>query len=377
MSDIPSDSVPRISGSATLAGTEHYAERFEELHPSHFRLCHSLMMSSIGLGTYLGDSTDEVDARYTDCVVRAVSLGCNVIDTAINYRFQRSERAIGRALRQLLQSGFSREEMVICTKGGFIPFDGSYPAEPWKWVKDTLLVKGIVTPEEIHPSGHCMAPMYLYNQLEQSLKNLNLEKLDVYYVHNPETQMGDLNESRFYEALEMAFRALENAVSNNQLEMYGIATWDAFLENEEGGHLMQLERVMECARRAAGERHHFRMVELPVNLAMTDALSIPNQKVGDRQLTFMEAASALNICVVGSAALLQGGLAKNLPVTLQQAIPGLPDDAARALHFARSVPGIATALAGMSSAEHVIANMELANIPTMPEQEFNILFGER
>jgi aryl-alcohol dehydrogenase-like predicted oxidoreductase len=377
MADNPPASSTGLSGCATLQGTEHYAERFEELHPGHFRLCHGLFFSSIGLGTYLGESTDEVDEQYKESVITAVSLGCNVIDTAINYRFQRSERAIGRALTDLAARGFKREELVICTKGGFIPFDGNYPADPWKWVEETLLDKGIVTPDEIHPSGHCMAPMYLYNQLQQSLKNLNVDKIDVYYVHNPETQMSELNEDRFYEALEMAFRALENAVQNNLITTYGIATWNAFLEEREGGHLMQLERVVETARRAAGERHHFRMVEMPVNLAMTDALSQPNQKVGDRKMTLMEAAAALNVCVVGSASLLQGGLATNLPITLQQAITGLPNDAARALHFARSIPGMTTALVGMSSAEHVRANLDLAHTSPMPEQEFNILFGER
>jgi len=366
-----------LPGSATIQGTEHYAERFAELHPMHFKLCQGLIFSSIGIGTYLGSATDDVDKNYVSAITRAAASGCNVIDTAINYRFQRSERAIGQALQQLINNGFSREELILCSKGGFIPFDGEYPADPYKWIDENLFQKFIISPEDVHPSGHCMTPMYLLHQLDQSLRNLGVEKLDVYYVHNPETQMSELNEVRYYDALEMAFRALEGAVYDGKIAMYGIATWDGFLESREAGHLMQLERVVETARRAGSEQHHFKMVELPVNLVMTDALTIPNQKVGDSTMTFLEAARALNICVVASASLLQGGLVRNLPVTLQQAIPDQPDDAARALQFTRSVPGVATALVGMQSVDHVTRNMELAALSPMTEDDFNILFGER
>src|SRR5439155_23840451 len=56
-------------------------------------------VSSLGNGTYLGRDDDWTDAAYTVAVRRALQLGINVVDTAINYRNQRSERAVGRALR--------------------------------------------------------------------------------------------------------------------------------------------------------------------------------------------------------------------------------------------------------------------------------------
>lgn len=368
--------LPRIAGGATLAGTEHYAERFSELDPGHFRFCHDLVFSSLGIGTYLGDATDAMDASYLDSLVLALVSGCNVIDTAINYRFQRSERAVGRTLQTAIKHGFSREEIIVCTKGGYIPFELELPHDPYEWIEEHLLQKRVVTPDEIHPAGHCITPMFLWNQLDQSLKNLQLEKVDVYYIHNPETQMSELNEPRFYEAVEMAFRAMERAVHDGRVGLYGIATWDGFFD-EGSGRLMQLERLVQLARRAGGEQHHFRMIQLPVNLEMTDAMTVPNQKVGDRQMTLLEAARTMNIGVVASASLLQQNLARNLPVTLQQAIPGLPNDAARALQFARSVPGVVTALVGMASPVHVTDNMELAGIAPMSESEFNMLFGDR
>jgi aryl-alcohol dehydrogenase-like predicted oxidoreductase len=75
-------------------------------------------MSSIGIGTYLGDTTDEDDASYTSAIQHAVGSGINVIDTALNYRAQRSERSVGTAIRRAIESGvIQRDEIVVCSKG--------------------------------------------------------------------------------------------------------------------------------------------------------------------------------------------------------------------------------------------------------------------
>src|SRR5258705_10518078 len=104
-----------ISGSATLDGTVHYRDRFKDRGAeNHFRERQRLWLSSIGTGKYLGNADDETDARYTAAISRAVELGANVIDTAANYRFQRSERSIGKALGQLTEAkGFSRDELDV------------------------------------------------------------------------------------------------------------------------------------------------------------------------------------------------------------------------------------------------------------------------
>ena len=96
----------KLQGSATAEGTERYRKRFEGKIPSgHFRQSQGLWLSSIGIGTYLGNHDAETDKLYHDAIVRAVESGCNVIDTAINYRCQRSERSIGTALKELSVSG--------------------------------------------------------------------------------------------------------------------------------------------------------------------------------------------------------------------------------------------------------------------------------
>src|SRR5207244_11446778 len=95
----------------SAGGTAAYREAQRELPAAHFRPLDGLTVSSIGLGTYLGDEDDTVDRGYGQAIVDAVNLGCNLFDTAINYRAQRSERVIGQALLLLERElGMGREQ---------------------------------------------------------------------------------------------------------------------------------------------------------------------------------------------------------------------------------------------------------------------------
>src|ERR1051325_7344382 len=252
---------------ASPEGTAHYRERFKDAALHHFRQAQNLWLSSIGIGTYLGNPDEEIDRRYTDSIVRAVELGANVIDTAANYRFQRSELSVGRALSELAKRGFAREEVVICTKGGYLPFDGAPPRDVRQYVEDTFIKTGIATWGEIAGGMHCMAPRYLENQIEQSLANMNLSCLDVYYVHNSESQLAAVSHQEFERRLRAAFEFLEKSVANGKIQFYGVATWNGFRAEPDAREYHSLEAMVDLARDIAGDAHHFRFVQLPVNLA--------------------------------------------------------------------------------------------------------------
>src|SRR5208337_1228864 len=109
-----------------------------------------LWISSIGIGTYLGEPTAAYDSRYREAVRRAVLMGVNVIDSAINYRHQRSERAIAQGLAALLSSGeVQRDEIVLATKGGFLTFDSEEPQDLSAYFQEKLLDPGIIRMEEV------------------------------------------------------------------------------------------------------------------------------------------------------------------------------------------------------------------------------------
>src|SRR5437588_13043972 len=119
-------SAPLLEGRPTPSATAAFA-RDAGLPEGNFREALGVTVSSVGIGTYLGRDDDRTDAAYEEAVRRALQLGINVVDSAINYRNQRSERAVGRALRE---GSVPRERVLVCTKGGFLPFDGARPRDP-------------------------------------------------------------------------------------------------------------------------------------------------------------------------------------------------------------------------------------------------------
>ena len=364
-----------IPGAATLAGTERYRERFgDRIHRDHFRQSQGLCMSSIGIGTYLGDYDDQTDHQYCQAISRAVQCGCNVIDSAINYRLQRSERAVGAALQDLSVKGFQRDEIIVATKGGFIPYDSAPPPDVRLYFEETFFQPGIANAAEIVSNCHCMTPAYLLNQLNRSLKSLAVECLDIYYVHNPETQLDKISRDEFNNRLLKAFEAMEGAVSAGKIRMYGTATWNGYRNDPRAKDYLSLAEIIGLATKAGGKDHHFKVIQLPFNLGMNEALSLSNQTVGDKTLTILEAAQAFDITVMCSASILQGQLAANLPSMIGAALTGLETDSQRSIQFVRSTPGVTTALVGMKQLKHVEETMRTARVAPAPWEQYSKLF---
>jgi aryl-alcohol dehydrogenase-like predicted oxidoreductase len=353
---------------ATPEGTRRYAERLKNrVAPQHFRDAQGLMTSSIGVGTYLGEPDAATDDAYRAAIVRSVELGVNVIDTAINYRFQRSERSIGQALRDLVSSGkASRDELIIATKAGFLTFDGAVPEDPRHYIQDTLICTGVIDPCDITAGSHCMTPRYLENQIQRSLDNLGLETIDIFYIHNPETQLSDIDRDEFIRRLRIAFEYLEGAVQGGRIRQYGLATWNAFRVPHSARDSISIEAAVLCAHSIASDNHHFRYLQLPYNLGMPEAFAVSNQVVDGQSMTTLEACRNLGISVMASASMLQSKLSTGLPPVISEQLPGMRTDAQRAIQFVRSTPGITTGLVGMSGIAHVEENLELAPVSPDP-----------
>jgi aryl-alcohol dehydrogenase-like predicted oxidoreductase len=364
-----------IVGRATQAGTDKYRRRFTgKVSPEHFSQRQDLWLSSIGIGTYLGDHDEATDELYRQAVVRAGELGCNVIDSAVNYRLQRSERSIGAALKELGNKGIGRDELFIATKGGFIPFDGVPPKDIRSYVTEVFVKPGIAGFSDIVAGCHCMAPGYLSNQLDCSLRNMDIDCIDLYYVHNPETQLTHVSRADFNQRLRQGFEALEAAVAAGKIRMYGTATWNGY-RNEIGAQdYLSLAEIVGIAGEAGGKDHHFKAIQLPFNMAMPEALTQQNQEIDSHWVTLVDAAAQLGVTVVCSATILQGQLAGNLPDIVARVFTGLSTDAQRAIQFVRSTPGIATALIGMKQVRHVEENLKVAEFPPVTQEQYAELF---
>lgn len=221
-----------------------------------------------------------------------------------------------------------------------------------------------------------MSPRYLENQLDQSLRNMNLTCADVYYVHNPESQLAAVSHQEFERRLGAAFEFLEKSVANGTIQNYGVATWNGFRAEPDARGYHSLEAMVELARAIAGDAHHFRFVQLPVNLAMPEALFFQNQELGDEYVSLVEAALSFGITVVASGSLMQGQVAHGLPEAIRDSLGSLATDAQTGIQFVRSAPGVATALVGMSHVDHVEENLQLANVEPASTEELLSVFDQ-
>ncbi len=308
-----------ISGRATLEGTERFAAR-SSAASGHFREAAGLLLSSIGLGTYLGREDAATDLGYEESVGIALSSGVNVFDSAINYRGQKSERAIGRALAKAFENGTARrDETFVATKGGYLPHDA-----------DDL--------------------------------------------HNIESQTTAVERPVFRVRLVKAVEALEEAASSGRIGSWGLATWDGLRVPPEHPEHISLADARRVAEEVAGDGHHFAAVQLPVNLAMAQAVGYRSQELGEERLPALIAAERERLAVFGSASLLQGRLAADLPEEVEAAFPDAEAGAQQALQFSRSAPGMTTALVGVSTPGHARENFRLAGVPPAERSRVLSLF---
>lgn len=360
-----------IPGRATPEGTRRFAGRAAAAE-GHFRDARGLTLSSLGLGTYLGREDAKTDEGYEASFDEAVSLGVNVFDSAINYRGQRSERAIGRALSRAVADGkAARDEIFVSTKGGYFPHDSEDGRDPRSYVREEFIESGLAPREEIAGGAHCMAPGYLSDQIDRSRRNLGLETIDLYYLHNIETQRAALTRAKFRERLASAIDVLEKAVAAGKIASWGLATWDGLRAPPEHPEHLGLEETIAAAREVAGESHHFAAVQLPVNVAMAQAIAYPSQTVGSARQPALLAARALGLAAFGSASLLQGRLAQDISEEFADAFPEGQTPAQRALQFSRSAPGMTASLVGASRREHAREDFSLSR--TAPAAESKVL----
>ena len=351
-----------IEGRATADGTRRLRKGFARTRAADFyrSIGNDVLVSSLGIGTYLGECDDSEDARYTVTIGAAIERGVNLIDTSINYRCQRSERAIGKALRNLFATGtIKRDEVVVCTKGGYIPLELSPPStrEDYRAFLDAeYFSTGVMEPSDVISGGHCLTPRYIENQIDRSRGNMGIATIDVYYLHNPEQQLDVLQRADFFKTLRDAFAELERQAVRGAICSYGCATWNGFRIHRESRNYLSLEELVSIAREAGGPDHHFRVLQLPINLAMTEAVRLPTQWVGNDNMSLLDAAGRLGLSVVGSATLMQSQLTRSLPEQVRTSFPGFKTDARRAIAFSQSLP-IASALVGMKSVAHLEENL--------------------
>ena len=355
-----------IFGYATSAETKIYSEKFLT---ENYNLFQNLHLSNVGMGTYLGEPNSQTDEMIIEAVKKSILSGVNVIDTAINYRAQKSERNIGKALSELIDENLiKREQIFVCTKNGYVTNDGDIQEDFMEYVMRELGKPGIVKEGDISSGYHCMTVPYLKDQLERSLKNLDLECIDLMYLHNAVEGHPEMSKSDFLKNLKKIFEFYEIKRKEGKIRFYGMATWECFRATSDNAMFLSLEDVVKLAQDVGGSDHGFRFIQLPFNLHFDQAMMLKNQTVNDKEKSILDSSLELGIGVFTSVPLMQGKLlewAKSKPIFADTS------PSVGLLQFIRSTPGVLSPLIGQKSSQHVDENLEIMKTKSMNKFEYD------
>ena len=362
-----------LTGHATTSGTQQFAQKHAQ-HASNYIKFDNLHLSNVGMGTYLGDADNATDEAVIRAVKDTVLAGVNVFDTAINYRSQKAERTLGRALH-ILDEGdvMTRDAVFVSTKGGYVTNDADIQMDFWEYVRQQYTGKGIIPENGISSQYHCMEISFLESQMRSSLANLGVDCIDLLYLHNlMESQHQDVSREDIMNRLSEIMAWYEAQRAEGRIKYYGLATWESFRVDSKDPNYLNLESVLEMATRAGGKNHGLRFVQLPYNMYFDQALRIPTQTVGGDAVSFLQAAKMLNVGVFTSVPFMQGKL-------LSEGV--LPDfgygkPSVRSLQFIRSTPGVLAPLVGHKNPDHVAENLDIMKLPPLTESEFDSLLAK-
>lgn len=297
----------------------------------------SSTLSNVAIGTHRGENTDETDDQYRLSITEAILHGINVIDTAINYRNSRSEKVVGEVISNLVNEGkIKRNDVFVITKGGYFNKPCGFP---------------LLSNNELK-NNHSARSCFLKWSLNESYKNLKLKTIDLFLIHNPEVSLNIMDKNDFYRNLIEDFVMLEHEVSLGRISSYGIATWAGLLSKPDHSNYIDLTRVLECAKIAAGnKKHNLTSIELPLNVIRHYSFTRKNQNLNGTPVTVMELAREQNLKVFTSNSVLYGNSSEDIECRLPVDLPLTTPE--KNLLFAKSIPGVTSAIVGMRRLENI------------------------
>lgn len=252
-------------------------------------------VSICGFGCY---RIDDGIPQHQKALEKALLSGINLIDTSSNYSDGGSEIIVGKVLNKLIsENKIERENVVVVSKGGYLQgsnlklgIERELSGKPFNDV--------VKCTQDL---WHCISPDFLENQITLSLQRLNLNKIDVYLLHNPEYFLTysiisdpERREREYYRRIKDAFIYLEKEVKRGRISYYGISS-NTFAEKVTKQNFTSLEKIAAIANEIL-EQNHFAVVQFPMNLIENGGMNNLNQLNGTK--TFLQFAGENNLGVL-------------------------------------------------------------------------------
>jgi len=271
---------------ASPAGTAKYSAGHPEI--TYNALGNTgLEISSAGFGGY---RVDAAVAAHRAALAKALEAGINLIDTSANYADGGSERLVGEVVSDLCAQGkIQRDCVVVVSKGGYLQGENYRMGQMRQQA-------GTPFPELVQYDvglDHCIHPVFLEDQLSRSLNRLRMETLDCYLLHNPEyylswAKTANLPQTQakgeYLRRIREAFLHLEREVGKGRIRGYGISS-NTSPRQQDDYEFSPLSEIWEIAQKISA-KHHFRVIQFPLNLFETGAMTEANQPGGQSVIEF-------------------------------------------------------------------------------------------
>ncbi|RIA89490.1 NADP-dependent oxidoreductase domain-containing protein [Glomus cerebriforme] len=215
------------------------------------------IVSRLGFGGYRINWNDD---RHNTALERAIKSGINVIDTSTHFEFGESEEVIGKVLNNAIKDGIvTREGVVIISKAGYVNItDTTHLNDSFAKINDK--------------SAHSISPEFLNKQISESLSRLNLEKLDIFMLNNPERILQAKNKyisiSNLYDEIERALNYLDEEVTKGRIGGYGINS-NSMAISTASDHI-SLPKIFE--KLSNPSKKNFVAIQTPFNLFERDLI---------------------------------------------------------------------------------------------------------
>jgi len=128
--------------------------------------------------------------EVNELIKEALDSGINFFDTANAYSFGQSEQLLGQSLKDL---GIKRDEIVIATK--------------------------VLARMKSSPNSLGLSRYHIFNSVDESLKRLNLDHIDILYVHGVDPRT----------SIEEVLRTLNDIVNTGKVRYIAICNWPAWM----------------------------------------------------------------------------------------------------------------------------------------------------
>lgn len=283
----------------TALGTENFSKKFNLSSDAYNLNTDNFKLSSVGFGMYKGKYSPKYRRLYQKLIKNFILNGVNVFDVARKYRKGFSEQDLGKVIRKLIKDNIiNRNEVFISSKAGLINlFDDKKKDIS---VKEFVKLRGLKS-DDIKNDIFCASQKFLEQEIDISLKNLQLKSLDNYYIHNPEFL--NTSDNNNYKDYYKIFETFEKAIQDKKIKSYGVSSWAGFRRYKNNSFYIDIKKLIKIASDVAGKKNRFKNIQIPLSLYMPFVKT--NYSFGAKK-NLLEFCEDNKINVFSSASLYEG-----------------------------------------------------------------------